>query len=171
MQTAAETGFPGALLLLMLFTGPAIKLWPLAHRLPTDDNRGDVMGGRAVVMAMSGFIVAGQFVTLSGLEIPYYMAMISVMILKDTPVAANTGKTAKPAVVHKSTSPRPGLAFGTPPVRSNRPIGVPIDPRHRRRGSAGQSNDEARLLRIPASPNESAACGSSTSQAKCSTIH
>jgi hypothetical protein len=84
-----------------------------------------VMGGRAVVMAMSGFIVAGQFVTLSGLEIPYYMAMVAVMIVKDAPVVAKAGQATK-VVASPSTSPRPGLAFGTPAVRSNanRSIGI-----------------------------------------------
>jgi probable O-glycosylation ligase (exosortase A-associated) len=118
MQTAAEMGFPGAFLLLMLFSVPAVKLWPIAHRMPDDDNRDLVMGGRAVVMAMGGFIVAGQFVTLSGLEIPYYMAMVAVMILKDLPVVANAGKVPK-AVPMRSTAPRPGLAFGTPAVKPN----------------------------------------------------
>jgi probable O-glycosylation ligase (exosortase A-associated) len=122
MQTAAETGFPGVFLLLTLFAVPAVKLWPIAHRLPGDDNRDLVMGGRAVVMSMAGFIVAGQFVTLSGLEIPYYMAMVGVMILKDLPVG---GKTAKPFAT-RSTGPRAGLVFNTPAITSNpyRPMGV-----------------------------------------------
>jgi hypothetical protein len=47
------------------------------------------------------------------------MAMVAVMNLKDAPVVADAGKTAKPAVAPKSTSPRPGLVFGTPAVRSN----------------------------------------------------
>jgi O-antigen ligase len=125
MQATAEMGFPGAFLVLMLFSVPAVKLWPIAHRMPDGDNRDRVMGARAVVMAMSGFIVAGQFVTLSGLEIPYYMAMVAVMILKDSPRVATAGK-APQAVPMRSTAPRPGLAFGTPAIKSNanRSIGI-----------------------------------------------
>ena len=102
--------------LFMLFSVPAVKLWPIAHRLPTDENRHLVMGGRAIVMAMAGFIVAGQFVTLSGLEIPYYMAMVGVMILKDLPVLASAANAAT-AFAGRPTSPRPGHTFGTVPVR------------------------------------------------------
>ena len=117
-QAAAEMGFPGAFFLLMLFSVSAVKLWPLAHRLPTDDNRHLVMAGRAIVMSMAGFIVAGQFVTLSGLEIPYYMAMVGVMTLKDLPIFVRAGKTAK-TLTGSSTAPRPGHAFGTVAITSN----------------------------------------------------
>jgi hypothetical protein len=33
-------------------------------------------------MSLVGFAVAGQFVSLGGLEIPYYMTMIGVVLLK-----------------------------------------------------------------------------------------
>ncbi|MCU1382485.1 MAG: putative O-glycosylation ligase, exosortase A-associated [Acidobacteria bacterium] len=112
MQTTAETGFPGVLSLLLFFGIAAVKVWPTAHRLPTEETRYQVAGARAVVMSIAGFVVAAQFVTLAGLEIPYYMAMIGVVILKDVPAAAEV-RAAMPFSAARSTAPRPGLAFGT----------------------------------------------------------
>jgi putative inorganic carbon (HCO3(-)) transporter len=109
MQQAAETGVPGVLSLLFFFFLAIVKLWPIARQRITDDNRSRTVVASGLIMSLVGFAVAGQFVSLGGLEIPYYMTMIGVVLLKQhaafVPVSA-----AQP-------SPNPG-----------RPPGLPLQP-------------------------------------------
>ena len=46
------------------------------------------MVASGIIMSLVGFAVAGQFVSLGGLEIPYYVAMIGVVLLKYAGAAA-----------------------------------------------------------------------------------
>jgi probable O-glycosylation ligase (exosortase A-associated) len=89
METAAEVGFLGSLLLLTFFVTAAVKLWPLAR---SQMRSGDIDGALAfgTVLSIVGFVVGGQFVSVPGLELPYYVVMIGTSILK-------TGST-KPAI-------------------------------------------------------------------------
>jgi probable O-glycosylation ligase (exosortase A-associated) len=119
IQTSAEMGFPGALALLMFFSGAAIKLWLPGHQLPNESNRDAVLGARAVVMSIVGFVVAGQFVTLTGLEMPYYMTMIGVVVLKDLPRAAAVNQGSK-ACAGGIVGPQPGPAYKPSAVASVR---------------------------------------------------
>jgi putative inorganic carbon (HCO3(-)) transporter len=82
MQQAAETGVPGVLALLLFFLIAVIKLWPIARQRLTPDNRSRKAVASGLIMSLVGFGVAGQFVSLGGLEIPYYMTMIGVVLLK-----------------------------------------------------------------------------------------
>ncbi|MEO7191333.1 MAG: O-antigen ligase family protein [Vicinamibacterales bacterium] len=82
METAAETGIPGSLLLLSFFTIAALKLWPVARTRFTDENRSDVAIATGGVLSAVGFIVSGQFVSVPGLEVPYYVVMVGVAVLK-----------------------------------------------------------------------------------------
>jgi O-antigen ligase len=82
MQQAAETGFPGVGLLFIFFALAVIKLWPLARARLTEESRGEIAVASGLIMSIVGFGVAGQFVSLGGLEIPYYAAMIGVVLLK-----------------------------------------------------------------------------------------
>jgi probable O-glycosylation ligase (exosortase A-associated) len=88
MQTLAENGFPGAVFLLMFFGIAAVKLWPIARARQTDENRDQVVMASGIIMSIVGFIVSGQFVSLAGLENPYYVTMIAVVLLKHHGVAA-----------------------------------------------------------------------------------
>lgn len=83
-QTLAETGFPGVFLLFSFFVLTMIRLWPLAREKITEENRYLVAAATGIITAIVGFMVAGSFVSLTGLEHPYYMAMMGVVILKDT---------------------------------------------------------------------------------------
>ena len=82
MQQAAETGFPGVLLLFCFFALAVVKLWPLARARLTEESRNEIAVASGLIMSIVGFAVAGQFVSLGGLEIPYYAAMIGVVLLK-----------------------------------------------------------------------------------------
>ena len=78
MQTAAENGVPGVALLLLFFGATIVKLWPIAQLKQTEENRYRVAVASGIIMSIVGFCIAGQFVSLAGLEIPYYVAMIGV---------------------------------------------------------------------------------------------
>jgi len=109
MQQAAETGVPGVLSLFLLFAISVVKLWPLAHQRLTEENRSQVAVASGLIMSIVGFAVAGQFVSLGGLEIPYYSAMIGVVLLK-----RHTSLRAAPAPVRpvvQTARPQPPQGF------------------------------------------------------------
>lgn len=96
METTAELGIPGGLLLLLFFVGAAIKLWPIARTRLTDANHYQVVLAQGVVLSIVGFSVAGQFVSVPGLEVPYYVTMLGAAMLKGTS-AAQRAEAAEPS--------------------------------------------------------------------------
>jgi O-antigen ligase len=100
MQTMAENGFPGVLALVLFFVIAAIKLWPIARAKITEQNRNQVILASGIITSIVGFAVSGQFVSLAGLEIPYYVTMIGVSLLRQVSTAAPVVVTAakQPAV-------------------------------------------------------------------------
>jgi probable O-glycosylation ligase (exosortase A-associated) len=82
METAAEVGLPAALILLAFFGLAAIKLWPIAREKITDENRYRVVLASGTILAIVGFAVSGQFVSVPGLEVPYYIVMVAAVMLK-----------------------------------------------------------------------------------------
>ena len=57
------------------------RLWETAKTM--DKLAPDVANGcRMVIAGLTGFIVAGQFVSLTGLEIPYYVTLVGAGYLK-----------------------------------------------------------------------------------------
>ena len=107
MQTAAENGAPGVALLLFFFLFTLVKVWPLARQKQTEENRYQVVMASGIVMCLVGFIVTGQFVSLGGLEIPYYVAMIGVILLRNQSAAATPTVKAAPS----PAAPRSAGAF------------------------------------------------------------
>lgn len=93
METAAEIGTPAAAILLLFFTVTAVRLWPLARARQSDDNRDEIWAANGVILGMIGFVVSGQFVSAPGLEVPYYLALVGIGILKTKTVDASV--TAK----------------------------------------------------------------------------
>ena len=131
METAAENGIPGALLLLSFFGLAAWRLWPIARgRAPGTDPYEQALAAGGV-LAIVGFAVTGQFVSAPSLEVPYYVVTACIGMLKlrtvrlataasvavDRPVAA----TAPAHVPAMSTLIRP--ASMRPPV-ATRPSAV-----------------------------------------------
>lgn len=98
MQAIAETGFVGAALLMLFYLTTMAKLLPVAWRKWTPDNRAESAMAAGVLMSLCGFFVSGQFVTMAGLETPYYVVMVAVALL-------NTW--AQPVAVAQTTSARP----------------------------------------------------------------
>src|SRR5207247_1546015 len=75
LQTGAELGFPGLLALLMFFTAPMVLLLPIARgRSGATQAEGDL--ARMVVCGLAGYLVASQFITVYGVEAPYFVAMM-----------------------------------------------------------------------------------------------
>ena len=84
MQTGAELGPPGVLLLLGFYIITIWRTWPLTREktpLP-DPGLRDV--ARASVAGLLGFLVAASFVSLLSLELPYYVVLLAACLLKLT---------------------------------------------------------------------------------------
>ena len=82
METGAEVGIPGTLLLMIFFGSAAVRLWPVARAPQTEANSYEVALASGVVLAIVGFSIAGQFVSVPGLEVPYYVTMLGAAMLK-----------------------------------------------------------------------------------------
>jgi putative inorganic carbon (HCO3(-)) transporter len=105
MQTGAELGFPGVGAMLAFYALCVARLWPLARgRWPvTDPWYPDA--SRMVIASITGFAVSAMFVSLEGLEVPYYIVLIGAGILKLT-----TNPVAWPA--HQAGVAAPGWGVG-----------------------------------------------------------
>jgi probable O-glycosylation ligase (exosortase A-associated) len=84
-QTGAELGFVGVGLLIAFYLTCIWRLWPLTRdSYPTTEPRLRDLA-RMVVASLAGFLVASQFVSLEGLELPYYVVLIGACTLKVAP--------------------------------------------------------------------------------------
>jgi O-antigen ligase len=91
METGAELGIPGTLFLVLFFGTAMIRLWPIARARQTETNRYEVILASGVILAIVGFVVSGQFVSVPGLEVPYYVTMLGAAMLKTTTREPVTG--------------------------------------------------------------------------------
>lgn len=81
LQLGAELGFPGLLLLITFYATCIRRLWPLARgALAADPWFPEA--ARMVISSLAGFVVAAQFVSLDGLELPYYLVLLGAGVLK-----------------------------------------------------------------------------------------
>jgi len=81
-QTGAELGFVGVGFLILFYLGTIFHLWPLTREsYPTTDPRLRNFA-RMVIASLAGFMVSSQFVSLEGLEMPYYVVLIGAGTLK-----------------------------------------------------------------------------------------
>jgi probable O-glycosylation ligase (exosortase A-associated) len=74
-QTGAELGFIGVGLLAAYYLLAIWRLWPYARRRLTPSDSWLATLARMVIASLAGFMVAGQFVSLEGLELPYYVVL------------------------------------------------------------------------------------------------
>jgi len=84
-QTGAELGVLGGGLLIAFYAVTMYCLWPIAYRWRNRGTWSDsglryLAGG--VIAGLVGFSVSGSFVTLEGLEIPYYTVLLGTGVLK-----------------------------------------------------------------------------------------
>jgi putative inorganic carbon (HCO3(-)) transporter len=96
LQIGAELGFPG-LIFLALFYGVSLKrLWPMTReRCPVADPWYRC-GSRMVIASTVGFALPAQFISLEGLEVPFYVVLLGAGILKlaSAPVAEEQAPAA-----------------------------------------------------------------------------
>ena len=82
LQTGAEIGIPGLGFLLLFYGISATRLWSLMRK----DNLGVDAEyrflARMVLASLAGFVVSTQFVSMYGLEVPYYVVLIGAGALK-----------------------------------------------------------------------------------------
>jgi probable O-glycosylation ligase (exosortase A-associated) len=94
LQIGAELGVPGLLALCCFYLSCAMGLWPYARekRPMVDPWINDT--ARMVIAALAGFAISAQFVSLPGLETPYYVVLLGAGSLK---LAGLPAATAQPA--------------------------------------------------------------------------
>ena len=85
LQTGAELGFPGVGLLGLFYTLCLARLWQVVRGKVKVNDPWLQNVGRMVIAGLVGFIIAGQFVSLEGLEVPYYITLLGVGALKLLP--------------------------------------------------------------------------------------
>jgi probable O-glycosylation ligase (exosortase A-associated) len=92
-QVGAEMGIPGLAFLLLFYAICGLRLFPLTReRTPVADPWMRYLS-RMVIASLAGFIVASQFVTVDGVEMPYYVAIVGAGVLKLTSMTAAEGAT------------------------------------------------------------------------------
>jgi O-antigen ligase len=82
LQTAAELGLPGIAFLLTFYLTCIFRLapWLWSAKAFVDPWFHDV--ARMVVASLGGFFITAQFVSLPGLEVPYYIVLLGAGALK-----------------------------------------------------------------------------------------
>jgi O-antigen ligase len=81
-QTGAELGFVGVGLLLAFYLICIRRLWPITKRSAESIDPRLANTARMVIASLAGFFVSSQFVSLEGLELPYYVVLVGVGVIK-----------------------------------------------------------------------------------------
>ena len=118
VQTATETGIPGVLFLLLFYGFTIKRLWRVARRKIPGIDEATAMFAAGIILALVGFAVSAQFVSLVGLEPPYYVAMAGAVLLK-----ARASASAEPVPV--SQQPQPARRPALRPVPARAPLPRP----------------------------------------------
>src|SRR5262245_18773352 len=82
LQTAAELGLPGVLFLSSFYLLCIVRLWPVARDKSVVADPWLSDGARMVIASLSGFAISASFVTLPGLEVPFYIVLIGGGVLR-----------------------------------------------------------------------------------------
>lgn len=94
LQTWAEEGWPGFFLFVSFYALCILRLWPLAReKIKTSDPWLTYLA-RMVIAALAGFIVSAQFVSVFGMEVPFYVVLVgagAIKIASRDPVAIRNG--------------------------------------------------------------------------------
>jgi O-antigen ligase len=120
LQAGAELGVVGLVLIASYYGLVIWWLLPIARmKVPAHDPTLVDMS-RAVIMGLTGFAVAAQFVSLEQLEIPYYLAFVGAGILKVHGTLAE-----EHAAQVQAAPPVPELTVAAPPVPWAHPAPLP----------------------------------------------
>jgi putative inorganic carbon (HCO3(-)) transporter len=82
LQVGAEVGFVGLGLLALFYLLCIVRLWPFAREKRLSPDPWVPVASRMVIASLIGFIVSAQFVSLKGLELPFYVVLIGANVLK-----------------------------------------------------------------------------------------
>jgi O-antigen ligase len=82
LQMAAELGWPGIFCLLGIYGTCFTRLWPLTRARTTVPDPWIRSLARMVLASLVGFVTSAQFVTVDGIELPYYIALIGAGTLR-----------------------------------------------------------------------------------------
>lgn len=98
LLVGAEMGLPGFALLLSLYLLCIARLWPLTRdREPVADPWLRHLA-RMVIASLTGFMVSAQFVSVEGIELPYFIAMIGAGVLKLHSLPVETAPGGSPEI-------------------------------------------------------------------------
>ena len=95
-QVGAEMGFPGMALLIAFYAVSMMQLWPLTRGKTALPDPWIEQVGRGVIAAFIGFCVSASFVSLTGLEYPYYIGLLGAAALKLTYAERRYGLVQNP---------------------------------------------------------------------------
>ncbi len=84
-QTGAELGFPGLILLGGFYVLCLGRLWPVVREKVSIDDPWVHNISRMVFAGLIGFIASSQFVSLEGLEFPYFVVLLGMGALRFAP--------------------------------------------------------------------------------------
>jgi O-antigen ligase len=119
VQTAAENGLPGVSFLLLFYGITIARLWPIARRRRPDIDMSTAMFATGIILSIVGFVVSAQFVSLRGLEPPFYVTMIGAVLLKLRTQPATVPGTAPAAQRPPVAATAAALRPRAPLVRSS----------------------------------------------------
>jgi hypothetical protein len=114
MESAAEVGIPGVLALFAFFGLAVARLWPIARTRWSGTSREDAGVAAGVAISIVGFAVAAQFVSVSGLEVPYYVTLVGAALIR-------LRSTAPESVVATVLATAPATQGSQPPASPSRP--------------------------------------------------
>jgi O-antigen ligase len=106
LQVGAETGMIGLGFLVSFYGLCLLRLWPMVReKNPVADPWfRDI--ARMVIASITGFAVAAQFVSMAGLETPYYIVLLGAGALK----LESSAKPSPAASLPTAWIPSPALA-------------------------------------------------------------
>lgn len=87
LQTGAEIGFPGLLFLGGFYGLCLLRIWPILREKVSVEDPHICSVARMAFAGLVGFMVSSQFVSLEGLEYPYFVALLGVGALRLVPQA------------------------------------------------------------------------------------
>ncbi len=104
-ETGADLGFPGVGLLMTFFAVTIWTQWKLLKRPPLAEPW-FADAGRMTIAALVGYCIAASFVSLEGLELPYYVALIGASSLRLSSFYEQPLPRYQPQIVAAPVSPR-----------------------------------------------------------------
>ncbi len=111
LQLGAELGFQGLLAIGLFYGLTLVRLWKYTFKSPYVTDPWIRTFARMVIASLVGFIVSAQFVTVEGVELPYFVVMLGAATLKIADDSARAAAQSGVSQFH-GTPLYPGAAAG-----------------------------------------------------------